>query len=82
MLKSKRFLKEAALMQDKNLKGSYWYNIERFHIKSSFSTIQNIKLSLVNNFDKVNMLEITCPADAGQSRTSNLFTIKKLWALD
>ena len=38
------------------------------------STIQNIK------FDKVNMLEITCPADAGQSRTSNLFTFNNsLW---
>ena len=55
------------------MKGSYWYNIEVFHKKLSFSTIQNIKLSLVNNFDKVNMLEITLSTDAGQSRTSKLF---------
>ena len=59
------------------MKGSYWYDIEVFHKKLSFSTIQNIKLSLVNNFDKVNMLEITWLADAGQSRTSNLFLLTK-----
>ena len=28
---------------------------------------QNIKFPLVNNFDKVNMLEITWPTDAGQT---------------
>ena len=47
---------------------------KKLSYKINFS-IQYRKLYLVNNFEKVNMSEITWPADAGQSRISQELTI-------
>ena len=57
-------------MQDQKFERQY--NIEEFYKKITFRTIQNIKLSLVNNFDKVNMLEVTRQCDKNMTEMTKI----------